>query len=121
MEPDRLTYVYTQKEIDEKHCLMQDMMEENIDYYVSDLAPVILAIIVEINAKSTVEGLNFYQQYILKQGLKIFSDPGREAMKKEIGQLHACACFTSIDISEMTDEEKRKVVEALMFLCQKHD
>ena len=41
--------------------------------------------------------------------------------KKEIGQLYNRTCFTPIDISTMTPEEKRKAVEALLFLCEKRD
>ena len=40
---------------------------------------------------------------------------------KELEQLHKQKCFSPIDVSKLTPEEKRKTVEALMFLCKKKD
>ena len=64
---------------------------------------------------------SFAQQYILKKGLEIFKEQGKAAALKELGQLHDRACFTPIDVSTLTPEERRKCVDALMFLSQKRD
>ena len=42
-------------------------------------------------------------------------------MKKEIGQLHKQTCFAPRSVKEMTRDEIRKAVEALMFLTEKCD
>jgi hypothetical protein len=36
-------------------------------------------------------------------------------------QLHKRNCFTPIDVAELTAEEKRKTVDALMFISEKRD
>ena len=55
----------------------------------------------------------------MKKGLELFKERGKEAAQKEMGQLYKHACFRLIDISTLTKEEKRKCVEALMFLSEK--
>ena len=69
----------------------------------------------------SAEGYDFVIQYILQKGLKKFGERGLEASKKEIGQLYKRTCFTPIDVSTMTDSERKKAVEALLFLCKKRD
>ena len=59
------------------------------------------------------------QQYMLKQGLKLYGERGHAAVKKEIGQLHKWTCFTPRSVKEMTRKEIQKVVKALMFLTEK--
>jgi hypothetical protein len=66
-------------------------------------------------------GANFAQNYILQKGLKLFGEAGSKAAGKELDQLHSRNCFSPRDISTMTDEEKRKALEALMFLTEKRD
>ena len=64
---------------------------------------------------------SFAQQYILQKGLKIFKERGQKAATKEVKQLHDHACWEPIDISTMTQSEKRKVVEAMLLLTEKRD
>ena len=40
---------------------------------------------------------------------------------KEVDQLHKRNCFTPILISELTPEERKKAVQALMFLTEKRE
>ena len=61
-ELERLTYTHVQTKDKDTHCLLQESTEDNTDYYRDDLAPIIAAMMVEINTKSTVEGYNLYQQ-----------------------------------------------------------
>jgi hypothetical protein len=64
---------------------------------------------------------SFAQQYILQAGLKKFGIRGREAVKKEFGQLHHRVCFRPIDVSTLTKSEKEKAQKALVFLTEKRD
>ncbi len=89
--------------------------------YSPDTAVMIAFMMAELNAKTSVEEYDFVVQYILQKGLKIFGERGMEASKKEIGQLYKRTCFTPINVSKMTTSEKKKAVEALLFLCEKRD
>ena len=64
---------------------------------------------------------SFVQQYILREGLKVFGKPGYDAAMKEIEQLHSRESFEPVAVDKMTAEEKKKAVEALMFLTEKRD
>jgi hypothetical protein len=75
----------------------------------------------DINSQATIEGANFAQQYIVQRGLKKFGQSGAKAATKEMDQLHRRNCFTPIDVASMTQEERRKTVDALMFLTEKRD
>ena len=75
----------------------------------------------DINSKVTIEGACFAQQYILQRGMKKFGQHGADAASKELNQLHRRNCFTPIDMVTLTPEERRKSVDALMFLGQKCD
>jgi hypothetical protein len=79
---------------------------------------VIARVMSNINSKTTVQGASFAQQYIVQRGLKKFGQRGATAATKEMDQLHQRNCFTPIDVSP---EERRKAVDALMFLGEKRD
>jgi Reverse transcriptase (RNA-dependent DNA polymerase) len=68
-----------------------------------------------------MQGVSLGQQYILQKGLKVFGDKGREAGRKEVGQLHERSCFNPILMSELTEREKKRALAALMFLTEKRD
>jgi hypothetical protein len=59
--------------------------------------------------------------YSLSKGLKIFEQKGRDASKKEMDQLHRQSCFTPISLDGMTQIERRKAQQVLMFLGEKQD
>ena len=82
---------------------------------------VIARFIVEINSKATVKGASYAQQYILQKGLKVFGKRGTKAATKEADQLHQRTCFTPMDIGALTPSERKKAMEALMFLTEKRD
>jgi hypothetical protein len=75
----------------------------------------------DINSQTTIKGATFAQQYMVQRGLKKFGQKGADAATKEMDQLHRRNCFTPIDVASMTQEERRKTVEALMFLTEKRD
>jgi len=89
--------------------------------YTPQKAMVIARVMTEINARSTVQGASFGQQYILQRGLKKFGDKGAAAASKELDQLHQQNCFTPLDVSQLTPDEKQKAMEALMFLTEKRN
>jgi hypothetical protein len=74
-----------------------------------------------LNTRVVREGASFAQQYLLNKGLKIFGQKGRDASKTEMDQLHGRSCFTQIPIAEMTQIERRKAQQALMFLVENRD
>ena len=111
-------------EMEMNHNLItSDLMEHCFVEYEEHLALMMGRIMVGINhaINQTEGGVTklFAQQYIIKKGLELFKEQGKEAAHKEVGQLHERACFRPIDISTLTKEEKRKCVEALMFLSKK--
>ncbi len=67
------------------------------------------------------QGASFAQQHILQKGLKKYGDRGSAAATKELDQLHQQNCFTPIDVAALSPEEKRKAMEALMFLSEIQD
>ena len=59
--------------------------------------------------------------YSLKKGLAKFQDKGYEAANGEMKQLHDRECFYPIDIDTLTPTERKKTMESLIFLVEKHD
>ncbi|MGC8561492.1 MAG: hypothetical protein ACP5O1_12560 [Phycisphaerae bacterium] len=72
-------------------------------------------------AKATMYGSCYGQQYILQKGLKKFKKAGEDAASKELEQLHKRNRFTPMNVTKLSPEEKRKTMEALMFLTEKRD
>ncbi|MGC8561563.1 MAG: hypothetical protein ACP5O1_12985, partial [Phycisphaerae bacterium] len=114
--PERLTYAQT------KHVEFDVTVDaENVEEYNPQLAMVIARCMTEINSKATTLGASFAQQYILQKGLLKFKNSGKQAASKELEQLHKRNCFTPIDVTKLSADEKRKTMEALMFLTEKRD
>ena len=87
------------------------------DYDIID-AQLMGMLMLQIN---TYDEVTFAQQYLLHEGLRRFGTKGRDAVKKEVKQLHDRLCFKPIDVSTLTKEEKRKAQVALIFLTEKRD
>ena len=66
-------------------------------------------------------GIQHLVTYTLKQGLKKFGEPGMKAAMKEMTQLHDRECFEPIDFQSLSQREKKKALESLIFLVQKKD
>jgi len=62
-----------------------------------------------------------FTQMNVRQGLLTFGDKGNEAISKELKQLHDKRAITPVQHSDMTTEEKRKVLRYLMFLKENRD
>jgi hypothetical protein len=73
-------------------------------------------LIYDLNTRVVREGAPFAQQYLLNKGLKIFGQKGRDASMKVMDQLHRRSCFTPKSIADMTQIDRRKAQQALMFL-----
>jgi hypothetical protein len=76
-------------------------------------------LIYDLNTRVVREGAPSAQQYLLNKGLKIFGQKGRDASKKEMDQLHQRSCFTPKSIADMTQIERRKAQQAMIFLGEK--
>lgn len=58
-------------------------------------------------------------QVSLKQGLREFGECGKEAVAKELWQIHMRDTFAPRDINELTPEQRSKALDSLMFLEEK--
>ena len=85
--------------------------------YTPQLAMVIARVMSNIKNKTMVEGASFCQQYILQKCLEKLGYRGSKIAAKEMDQLDHNLC-TPIDVEELTSQEKRKSMEALMCLKQ---
>ena len=57
----------------------------------------------------------------LKAGIKKWGARGKEAASAEMNQLHKRDCFVPVLVSSLTPQERRKALEALIFLTEKRD
>lgn len=63
----------------------------------------------------------FVQSFSLMKGLKKFGQKGRDAAYKEMKQLHDRVVFKPIKVEDLTELEKRRAMESLIFLVEKRD
>ncbi|KAG7371066.1 reverse transcriptase RNA-dependent DNA polymerase [Nitzschia inconspicua] len=73
-----------------------------------------------INPKN-VKAQQFVQTYSLMSGIKKFGEKGKEAAIDEVKQLHDRIVFRPIRIEDMTQLEKERAMESLIFLTEKRD
>ena len=71
--------------------------------------------------KGTMHATAHAQQYALKKGLQKFGNEGVEGAMKELDQLHQRTCFSPVDVSTMTQEERVRAMVAIMLLTEKRD
>ena len=111
------------EELDAKHnlVLQQVTINDKEIGYEPYYAILIAKFITEQNEGTSIEGVSFGQQHILQKGLKVFGNKGQVAAMKELDQLHKRNCFTPISIDEMTPMERKRAMDALMFLTEKRD
>ena len=86
--------------------------EANINNTNDVLARVLVTLITKLNEKvqedKTTVRHSFITTYSLVKEIKKFGNKGKQAAKKEIGQLHNCKCWKPIHKDKLTPEEKRK-------------
>ena len=116
--PDRLGYHQANKVNFDLENNLNKLNEEN---YSTNDAALYARLIHDINKATTKSGHVFSQQYKLKKGLQKYGEKGKEATMMELDQLHKRNCFTPINIDDLKEGEKKKAMEALMFLTEKRD
>jgi hypothetical protein len=67
------------------------------------------------------QAFQFIQTYSLKSGLKKFGERGETAATSEMRQLHERAVFEPIRVDDMTQLERKRAMESLIFLVKKRD
>ena len=106
------------------HLFAQSVSEHQKEEYEPSLAGVMAMIMHSLKEKIDSDmdrATSFAQQYILQKGLKMFGERGDAAASKEVKQLHDRVCWEPIDISTLTQSEKRKVVKCMMLLTEKRN
>ena len=71
------------------------------------------------NVKSDLA--QYAQQYVYEKGIKLFGERGEQAATKEWDQLHRRKCFVPVDISTLTEQEKKRAQQAIMLLTEKRN
>ena len=90
----------------------------NTEEYNPEVSTVIARIMChfqECNDKSETKFLQFVQTYSLKQGIKKFGKRGTEAAYKEVKQLHERIVFEPVKIGSLTQIERKRAMESLIF------
>ena len=85
------------------------------------MAVVLCQIRDRFQARSLQYGNQYVTTYSLQRGVKEFGEQGKQAALKEMKQLHDRECFKPIHKSELSDIEKKRAMESLLFLVEKRD
>jgi hypothetical protein len=105
-------------------CHLQAQVHQQEEYSI-ETARVIAMTICHMNIKMESlleeEKISHAQTYSLKKGLKTFGERGADAATGKMKQLHDRAVFHPIHVNDLTDEEKDRAMESLIFLVQKRD
>ena len=95
--------------------------QENVEC-ACDFAMLIARTVNEIQERVSAQGaMSFAQQHMLKKGLQKFGEKGAAASTKEMDQLHRRNCFAPTSMQAMRANERKKAMEALVFLTEKRD
>ena len=107
-----------------QQCHLQTQACQPIEYTYNN-AKVITTIIATMNmgisTKKTKKGHQFTQTYGLTKGIKKFGTKGREAAYEEMNQLHNRTVFKPTRVEEMTQMERHRAMESIIFLVEKKD
>ena len=103
---------------EECHNLVTEEYQE-VHEYSEETGKVIARTIDNIRANILERGASHAQQYMLKKGLAIFGAEGEAAAKGELLQQHQRVCFTPIDPSKLTKQERKRAMISLMLLTKK--
>ena len=88
----------------------------------TDNAKVIAMTMYYINEMSiNKEVFHFVQSYSLSKGLKKFGQKGRDVVYKEMKQLNEIFAFEPIRVEDLTELERRRAMESLIFLVETRD
>ena len=92
--------------------------------YDTEHARLIANVMTDMNERAKCGNLtehSFVESFSLKKGLKKFGQQGYEAAFGEMKQLHDRTVFKPIDVSKLTQQEKQRSLESLIFLVEKRD
>ena len=83
----------------------------------------VMAYIIEEYNKCGLEKVleKAYTQYTLNKAIRKFGDKGFQAGFEEFKQLHQRTAFNPINPNNMTQEERKKALESLIFIKEKQD
>ena len=100
--------------------------EEEAETYTVDMAKYAVMLLQslreKINKKPNKPELQQHLvNYSLQKGLKKFKEKGYEAALGKMKQLHDRDCWTPIKMQSMSQSEKNKALESLIFLVEKKD
>ena len=101
------------------HLLSQSVDKVQYDMDLAKIAALYIDHMNEVSLEAQQSGLSFLETYNLKKGLKKFGQSGEKAAHKEMKQLHDRVCFRPIDPNTMTELERKRALESLIFLVQK--
>jgi hypothetical protein len=103
---------------------LQAASNQEVEYSFEN-AKIIALVMTEMNhgvsVKQVKKGHQFVQTYSLTKGLKKFGNAGHNAAFNEIKQLHDRIVFEPIHLSDLTDQERKRAMESLIFLVEKRD
>jgi len=68
-----------------------------------------------------IVGLIMSHQYSLKKGFELFGEKAEDATMSELQQIHDMATYTPMHKDELSEEERKKALNALFFLTEKRD
>ena len=61
----------------------------------------------------------FAQQHLLPRAIKVFGPAAKKVGKSEVKQLHDQTCVRAMAVAELTQREKKRAMEGLLFISQK--
>jgi hypothetical protein len=125
LAPDKKSYIKNNDSIRASapdHLLTQGFRASS---YSSENAPMIAKIMHHYNnmvkTKECKKYYAFLETFSLKKGLQKFGKKGYDAAFGEIEQLHNRAVFQPIYVNKLTQQEKKRAMESLIFLVEKRD
>ena len=71
--------------------------------------------------ETEVLAMTFAQVHSPSEGLKRFGEKGKAAAHLEMKQLHDRQCWRPRHIEELSDSDRRKAMNSLIFLTEKRD
>jgi hypothetical protein len=109
--PDRLNLY-------QHHLFTQGMQKTE---YNVETAPVIAKTMHYFNNLVVSKNYAFLETFSLKKGFKQFGQKGYDAALGEIKQLHDRVVFKPIIVKDLSQQEKKRAMESLIFLVEKRD
>ncbi len=85
------------------------------------MSNIINTMIMQTSVFQQKKGQVFVQTYSLMKGMKKFGEKGKRAAYGEVKQLHDRVVFKPINVSDLTQLERKRATESLIFLTEKQD